>query len=429
MKYLATALLAATFGLQAAEQPKNIIMVVGDGMGPAVTTGYRYFADNPDTPEIEDTVFDRHLVGMASTYPAHVSGLVTDSAAGATALSAGVKSYNGAIAVDVDKKPLPTVLQWAKEKGMKTGVAVTSQINHATPASYAVHNDSRKNYDAIADSMFDHKINGQFVLDVMLGGGWDYFIRDDRNIVDEFKQAGYHYISDVNQLSNTPADKPLLGLFADTGMDWALDMPNQPRLKAMTETAVKHLENDKGFFLLVEGSQVDWAEHGNDIASAMAEMHDLALTLEWLEQYVEQHPDTLVVVTADHSTGGLTIGANGKYEWKPAPLKSLKASPINIARLAVKSKTPSSVVAEQTGLRLTSKEKKAINKTEKDEKAMFKAITKLLDKRSNTGWTSSGHTAVDVQVFAMGKWKQQFAGHIDNTDIPKTLFQMLGKPQ
>ena len=119
--------------------PDNIIMIVGDGMGPAYTSAYRYFHDDPKTAAIEQTVFDRHLVGMSSTYPAPVSGYVTDSAAGATALATGTKTYNGAIGVDTDKKPLESVLVWAKTQGKKTGVVVTSRINHATPEIGRAH--------------------------------------------------------------------------------------------------------------------------------------------------------------------------------------------------------------------------------------------------------------------------------------------------
>ena len=137
MKQLATLFLAVlSHSTLAANTPKNIIMMVGDGMGPAYTTAYRMYADDPSTPEIEETVFDRLLVGMASTHPDMGSGYVTDSAAGATALSTGVKTYNGAIGVDANKKPVQTVLELAKTQGRKTGVAVTSQINHATPASF-----------------------------------------------------------------------------------------------------------------------------------------------------------------------------------------------------------------------------------------------------------------------------------------------------
>ncbi len=419
-------------------KPKNIIMVVGDGMGPAYTTAYRYFYNTkqlgPDyvsknrTSEIEKTVFDRHLVGMASTYPAFESGFVTDSAASATALSAGVKSYNGAIAVDSDKKPVETVLQWAKSKGMKTGVAVTSQINHATPASYAAHNEYRRNYNAIADSYFDDRVNDKFVLDVMLGGGWEYFIRDDRNLVEEFQQAGYQYIDQMQDLTKLTPNKPVLGLFGDTGMPWALDMPNHSRLPALTKAAVKQLENDKGFFLLVEGSQIDWSGHANDVASAMAEMDDFAKTLEWLEEYVESNPDTLVIVTADHSTGGLTIAANGDYAWYPGLLNRIKVSLPSIAKQMSTSDDPFKLCKELIGFELSKEEKQLLSEELiSDHMAIYKALKRIIDTRTNTGWTGSGHTAVDVQVFAMGQSKERFAGHLDNTEIPKILFSLMGK--
>ena len=193
-------------------------MVIGDGMGPAYTSAYRYFSDDPNTKEVEETVFDRHLKGSSSTYPAAISGVVTDSAASPTALGTGVKSYNGAIGVDVNKKAVQTVLEWAKLQGKKTGVVVTSQINHATPASYLTHNESRKNYNAIADSYIDDGIKA----DIYLGGGSQYFIRDDRNLVEEFKQAGFHYLDSYQGLTNLPKAKPVLGLFADVGLPWAL---------------------------------------------------------------------------------------------------------------------------------------------------------------------------------------------------------------
>ena len=426
MKFVAPFMLSlAAFNLTAAESPKNIIMVVGDGMGPAYTTAYRLFSDDKSTPEVERTVFDRHLVGMASTHPAQVSGYVTDSAAGATALSSGIKSYNGAIAVDVDKKPVRTVLQLAKQKGMKTGVAVTSQINHATPASFTAHNESRDNYNDIADSYYDHKLSGKFVLDVMLGGGWDFFKREDRDLTELFQQAGYQYVDKYKQLESLKPGKPVLGLFGDRGLPWALDDSNPIRLKKLTQSAVKQLENDKGFFLLVEGSQVDWAGHGNDVASAMAEMHDLAETLSFLEKYVTEHQDTLVVITADHSTGGLTLAANGDYHWTPDLLKGLKASPQTIAEKLIEKSISIKQVEELLGFSLEEDEVESLLEDAEDlwEKASY--VTEIIDARTNTGWTTSGHTAVDVPVYAMGVGKEQFAGFVDNTEIPKKIFSIL----
>ncbi|GHG08477.1 alkaline phosphatase [Thalassotalea marina] len=427
---------------------KNVIMIVSDGMGPAYTSGYRYYADNPATPEIESTIFDQHLVGMASTYPARVSGYVTDSAASATALASGIKSYNSAIGVDEHKQPVESVLQRAKSKGMRTGVVVTSQVNHATPASYITHNESRRNYNAIADSYVDNGIN----VDVLLGGGWQYFIRDDRNLVNEFKQAGFHYVDNYQALSTSPSDKPLLGLFADVGLPPALDDSNSNRLLTMTKSALKHLENPEGFFMLIEASQVDWAGHGNDINSAMAEMADLSSTMKFLAQYVKQNPDTQVILTADHSTGGLTIAANGEYKWEPSLIRSMTESTASIAkyfseneitRERVKAKFSAAEVSDKELQQLISAKEKAKNDlaayqalpdAERAKKrkpnmqnTINRALNKFIDGKTNTGWTTSGHTADDVQVFAIGQASDNFSGLIDNTEIAKGIFKLLEK--
>jgi alkaline phosphatase len=433
MKPIATLLLAilchsalANYSPQDISSPKNIIMIVGDGMGPSYTTAYRMFADDPATPEVEPTVFDRLLVGMASTHPDIQTGYVTDSAASATALATGVKTYNGAIGVDANKQPVQTVLELAKIQGRKTGIAVTSQINHATPASYGAHNESRQNYDQIANSYFDDKINEQFVLDVMLGGGWKYFIREDRNLVEQFKAAGYQYVDNLTQLGAVKLGTPLLGLFADTGMPWALDSTHQMRLPTLAKAAIRQLENEQGYFLLIEASQIDWAGHGNDIGSAMAEMHDLAVTLEWLEQYLVKNPDTLMVVTADHSTGGLSIGANGNYSWNPKWLKNLKASPVEISTQLINAKDRGALATDLLGFELTVEEISSLSVIESDKPRPYhNAISKILDNRSNTGWTTTGHTGVDVQIFAKGLGSERFRGHLDNTQVAQTMFELL----
>jgi len=428
-----------------AVQPKNIIMIVGDGMGPAYTTAYRYFKDDVTTENVENTVFDRHLVGLSSTYPHLDSNYVTDSAASATALSSGIKTYNGAIGVNVNKAPVESVLAYAKQIGKKTGIVVTSQINHATPAAYLAHNESRQNYDQIADSYLDKGI----LADVYLGGGWKYFIRDDRNLVEEFKQQGFHYVDDYNKLNVTPENKPLFGLFAKKGLPWSLDDTNKHRLSALTQTAITHLENDKGFFMLIEASQIDWAGHSNDIASAMAEMDDLAKTVELLELYVKNHPDTLVVLTADHSTGGLTIGAKGVYEWRPEIIKHMTQSTDKIAKAFAKNDLSRKEVNQRLNFALTVEEYaqlqtlkettlaeierfKTLPKSQKKyspnlKRKLYKALNKIVDQRTNTGWTSTGHTAIDVPVFALGKGSELFHGYQDNTDIAKKIFSLLGK--
>ena len=423
--------------------PKNIIMIVGDGMGPTYTTAYRYFKDDPSTPRVENTVFDRHLVGMSSTYPDTHHNYVTDSAASATALSSAIKTYNGAVAVDMDKQNVETVLERARSLGMKTGVVVTSQINHATPASYLSHNDYRYNYDAIADSYIDNGIQA----DLYLGGGWKFFIREDRNLVEEFEDNGFNYIDSYQLLDSVSTDKPLLGLFGDKGLPWALDDTNKHRLSAMTKTATKHLENEDGYFLLVEGSQIDWAGHSNDIASAMGEMDDFAKTLEYLETYVKENPDTLVVITADHSTGGVTLGVDGVFQWDPKVLRTMTQSPQSIANKLENNDITKEFASSLFNFDLTNEEVTQLisvkNDTLKDiqvtaitdivasekisiNKEIYKAVKFIINGRTYTGWTSSGHTAADVPVFAMGSNKDLFNGYQDNTDIAKKIFKLLG---
>ena len=405
--------------------PKNIIMVVSDGMGPAYTTAYRNFADDPATPQVDKTIFDRILTGNASTYPAPISGYVTDSAAAATALATGVKSYNGAIGVDVNKQPVKSVLHQAKEQGMRTGVAVTSQVVHATPASYIAHDESRRNYNAIADDFFDLRFDGKPYANVMIGGGTDFFEREDRDLVAKFIDEGYEYADTYNRLAAIPAGSDVLGLFEPIGLKPVLDDTRKNRLAYLTQNAIKHLENDNGFFLLVEASQVDWAGHANDIASAMAEMQDLALALEYLESYVEQHPDTLVVVTADHSTGGLTIGARGDYRWSPEFIQNLKSSVGHMARTMASGEQDLTWLASQLGFELTPEETDTLGTLGEDPDAWYIQLKSLIDYRTNTGWTTSGHSGVDVEVFAFGKGREAFLGQMDNTDIAKKIFAML----
>lgn len=408
--------------------PKNIIMVISDGMGPAYTTAYRLYKDDPNTPMVELTALDPFLVGTTRTYPASVSGYITDSAASATALAAGIKTYNGAIGLDVDKTPLESVLQRAKKVGKKTGVAVTSQIVHATPAAYVAHNESRNNYNEIADSFLDDRINNKNVVDVMLGGGWSYFIRDDRNLVNEFKALGYQYADSYTDLLALPKGKPTLGLFADKGLSKALDDTNPHRLSVLTESAISQLENVNGYFLLVEASQVDWAGHANDIASAMGEMEDLEQTIKLLKNYVDMHPDTLVVLTADHSTGGLTIGADGDYRWSPEFIQNMKASVTVMSEKITDKEDMALYVEDMFGFALSGDEKNLISGISSDmNPAERESVLKsILDKRTNTGWTTSGHTGVDVEVYAFGSGSQAFAGNLNNTDIATKMFEFLG---
>ncbi len=413
----------------AEEPPKNIIYMIGDGMGPAFITGYRYYSDSKETKHVERTIFDELLVGSAQSFPDDDT-YVTDSAAGATALATATKTYNGAIAVDRNKKPLKTMLQMAKAQGMSTGLVSTSQVVHATPASFAAHNESRRNYNQIADHYIDVKIDEKLPVDVILGGGKQYFKRDDRDLVSEFIEHGYTYSETLSD--NTLKTRPALGLYADVAFDYAIDT-DTTRLQTMTSNALSLLSKDNanGFFVMIEGSQIDWCAHANDIACAMAEMKDFDNAIQIAKAYVDNNPDTLLVVTADHSTGGLTLGANGIYKWHTDVISGVTASVPKITGtlLNTDEKNLISQWGLLTNIELTKEELVELSTSyASGEKAVLgKTVNKFINRHSNTGWTTTGHTAVDVPVLAYGRGYEVFIGNQNNTDIADKLIKYISQ--
>ncbi|MGV2938674.1 alkaline phosphatase [Mesobacillus sp. LC4] len=412
---------------------KNVIFLVGDGMGVSYTSAYRYLKDNPNTPEAEKTEFDKYLVGNQMTYPEDPEQNVTDSASAATAMSAGIKTYNNAIAVDNDGSEVKTVLEAAKENGKATGLVATSEITHATPASFGAHDKTRKNMNGIADDYFDELVNGEHKIDVMLGGGLSNFERADRNLAVDFQKDGYSYVTNKQDLLNNTNEK-VLGLFAPGGMDKMIDRSEEtPSLEEMTKSAIQRLNKDKdGFFLMVEGSQVDWAGHDNDIVAAMSEMEDFEKAYKAAIEFAKKDKHTLVVATADHSTGGYSIGANGIYNWFGAPIKAAKRTPDFMASeiangASVEETLKKYIDFESQDLpALTAEEIQSVKDAASGKKAdIDNAIEKIFDTRSNTGWTTGGHTGEDVPVYAFGPGKERFYGQIDNTDNAKNIFDIL----
>ncbi|MGY0691389.1 alkaline phosphatase [Virgibacillus sp. FSP13] len=416
---------------------ENIIFMIGDGMGPAALTAHRYMEDDDlSTSLMDDMAFDPYFVGMQSTFPEDDDENITDSAAGATAMATGIKSYNGAVSVDNDKKDVKTVLERAKEVGKATGMVATVQLNHATPASYGAHAVERHNYNEIADEYYDELINGEHKIDVLLGGGTDYFIREDRNLVKEFKSDGYSYVTNREELLNDNNEQ-ILGLFAPVALPMMIDRTEDiPSLAEMTNASIERLNRDEdGFFLMVEGSQIDWAEHDNDIVGAMSEMKDFAEAFKTAIEFAKNDGHTLVVATADHSTGGLTIGREHDYVWHPEVIKSVKHSPDYISEQIVEGANVEAALTENIDLDLTNEEIQSVidaKESANPDEALdniSSAIKKIIDIRSATGWTTSGHTGVDVPVYAYGPGKEMFAGKIDNTDQAKNIFKILNEEE
>ncbi|EKU48496.1 alkaline phosphatase [Staphylococcus massiliensis] len=421
------------------ENPKNIIFLVGDGMGPAFNTAYRHFKDNPDTEEVEKTAFDDYFVGDQSTSPKDPEDDVTDSAAGATAFSTGHKTYNGAISVNEKQERLKSVLEQAKENGKSTGLVSTAEITDATPAAYAAHVKERGMKDEIAQQFFNDKINGQHKVDVLLGGGSKYFGEENGNLKEKFAQDGYEVVENREDLLNSKDDQ-LLGLFSEGNMPLQIDAPeDDPRLVEMQSIALDRLQkNDKGFFLMVEGASIDKSAHPNDITGVMSEMEGFEKAFENATNYAKQNPDTLVVATADHSTGGLSMAKGKEYRWDPEYIRQMKHSGSYMTDQIIEGKDVEEVIQNGYGFDLDKEQMKAIKKEakalskldeEKDgdkygeqKQKLQDAIQKPINDKSNTGWTTYGHTGVDVNTYGFGPGIDSFRGHIDNTDSAKNIF-------
>ncbi|MFG6113766.1 alkaline phosphatase [Halobacillus sp. MO56] len=426
---------AGSFGNEAAAKSdtsnseiKNVIFLIGDGMGTSYTSAYRYLKDDPATPYTENTAFDEDLIGMQETYSWDEEESITDSAAAATSMAAGIKTYNNAIAVDMEKNEVKTALELAKEKGKSTGLVATSQVNHATPASFGAHDESRHNYNDIADDYFDEKVNGEHKIDVILGGGTSYFDREDRDLTEEFQQDGYSYVDSREELLNNDNEQ-VLGLFAPKGMDKMIDRTEEsPSLKEMTSTALDRLsKNQDGFFLMVEGSQIDWAGHDNDVVAAMSDMQDFEEAYQEAIEFAKNDKHTLVITTADHSTGGMTMGRDGEYKWDPEPIKAAKRTPDFMAAEIADGADVEETLSNYIDLKLTQEEIQSVKDAAAngDKTEIDNAIERIFDLRSGTGWTTGGHTGEDVIVYGYGPQSNQFAGLHDNHEIGQKVMAVL----
>ena len=339
-KIMLACLSALAFAAYAEDRaPKNIILFIGDGMGLSQVTAGKIVAG---TLEMERCP----VTGFVTTWSG--SSLVTDSAAAATALSTGVKTSNGSLGVTPDGLPLKNVIEYAEEKGKSTGVAVACALTHATPAGFIVHVQSRK---------LDTEIAGQIAasdVDVLFGGGLDYF----KPVLPELQKK--------MPVAFTTEEFRKIGT---QGKAAALLYPVPPyaagrdvSLKEMTQKAIQILSQDKdGFFLMVEGSQIDWAGHKNDGANMVSEVVDFDTAVGAGLDFAGKDGQTLLIVTADHETGGFSV-LDGSIE----------------------------------------------NKT--------------VDK---TGFAHSGHTASMVPLFAYGPGSAVFSGVHDNTDIGKTMIRYI----
>jgi len=281
-----------------AEFPQNVILLIGDGMGLSQVSLAVYEGGKALRMQ------EFPVTGLAKTHSAKQR--VTDSAAAATAIACGCKTYNGALGMDAHRKPCTSLLEQAKSAGLATGLVTTSSITHATPAAFVAHVPRRAAYEEIA-TFFTNR-----TLDLMIGGGLKYFTerQDKKNLCQELKEQGWR-LSDYRQQAALPADLPVEQPFAWFSAWEEPPFASQGRayLAPAAALAPEFLtaRSTKGFFLMIEGAQIDWAGHRNQADDVLREVLDFDAAVGAALDFAQKDGKTLVIVTADHETGGLAL--------------------------------------------------------------------------------------------------------------------------
>lgn len=446
-----------------AQQAKYVFYFIGDGMGlNQVNTTEMYLGEKQGRIGTEPLCFASFPVaGMATTFSA--SNSITDSSAGGTALATGVKTYNGAIGVDANKERVMSVAERAKRAGKKVGVTTSVSIDHATPAAFYGHQPDRSMYYEIAlqlpEAGFDFYAGSGFLKPART-----FDKKDAPSIYPIFEQAGYTIARGLDEYEAKADGAGKMILMQKEGansssLPYAIDRrEGDLTLAQITESAIDFLsrDNKKGFFLMVEGGKIDWACHSNDPATMVKEVIDMDNAVRVAYEFYKKHPkETLIVITADHETGGLALG-NSNYTLNLKSLDCQKQSVDLLSRALTdlrKSKgnkatweDVKALLTERMGfwgeLTPTWEQEKMLrdefessfvrNKVVFEESLYSKTeplaavAKKVLSQMSKLGWTTGSHSAEYVPVFAVGAGSKLFMGKMDNTDIPKRIAKAAG---
>ena len=454
-----------TSGMAYAQQAKYVFYFIGDGMGVNQVNGTEmYLAEQEGRIGVKPLLFTSFPVAsMATTFSATNS--VTDSSAAGTALATGAKTYNGAIGMDDNKSVLQSVAERAKKSGKKVGVTTSVSVDHATPAAFYAHQPDRGMYYEIALDLpkagFDFYAGGGFLKPTTTADK-----KEAPSIFPIFEEAGYTVARGLDEYKSKSAQADKMILIQKEGAEpsclpYAIDrQEGDLTLAEITESAISFLTkgSNKGFFLMVEGGKIDWACHSNDAATAFNEVVDLDDAIKVAYEFYEQHPDeTLIVVTADHETGGIVLG-KGPYTLNLQALKSQKVSEsgytriINNLRKKYKNQVSWEVIKQSLkdnfgfwdSIQLNEKQEARLKKVydesfggqkvdlqkseyQQDEPLASEA-KKILNDIALVGWTSGGHSGGYVPVFAIGAGAELFQGRIDNTEIPVKIAEAAGYP-
>jgi len=452
--------------LDRAACPKNVILYIGDGMGAA----QRRLAEEVtgDTLAmnrlpVAGVFTNTPLQGKATAAYAEQNKIpreymqslriITDSAASGTAMATGKKTENYAVSVGpLRETAYETIAEAAKRIGKSVGLITTSLITDATPAAFGAHVDDRSMMDEVAAQYVEQG------FDVLMGGGWRYFLpkaegkgarEDGRDLISAFTDRGYAVVRTREELAAIDADTAdrILGLFSPAYMPYYLDRTDkEPDLPAMVDLSIEILsKNPNGFFLMVEGARIDHASHANDPGGTVGDLLELDRAVETGVDYLhEQDADTLVLVCADHETGGLSLGRRGAAAIRPSVIDGIDHS---IEWLAyVLPSVPDAAVdrfMQHTGiLDLTDAEKasiataarhaskangyKASDGKTSSAPGVAQIAADIINQRIGIGWATGGHSGMPILITADGPGSVAFTGYYDQTELANRIAALWG---
>jgi alkaline phosphatase len=423
-------------GLAAPVQARNVIILIGDGMGPSQFAAAWYFSNrqlNKDLHMSELMKKGRTAYLMNDTADA----MVTESAAAAGQIATGERMMAGAISMAADSKtPVRTIMEIAKAKKMATGLVTTSGITDATPAAFASHLAKRSDESSAAEQELN------FGVDVLMGGRRQYFLpesvggkrKDSRNLLDEARNAGYTVAQTADEMKAAPAGK-ILGLFNMGNMSYEIDRAAsaEPSLAEMTDKALQTLsKNRNGFFAMIEGGRIDHAAHVNDAPATIRDTLAFDDAVGVAMDFVKKNPATLLIVTADHETGGMALIGHSKESkaYVGMDLPAIDKATVSFQRMA-----------EQWGDKPTAerikevvKQSMAITLTDEEAATVAEDSVRKLDPNNYTakymhslafvlrpylrvGWGSQTHTASPLFLIGEGPGSKKISGLMHNTEV------------
>lgn len=445
------------------QQPKYIFFLIGDGMGlNHVNLTEMYQSELNGNIGVTPLIFTQFPYVTFATTHSQSNG-VTDSAAGGSALAVGKKTKNGVIGMDsTGTIPHKSIAYAAKEKGMKVGITTSVSIDHATPAAFYAHQSSRNKYYEIANEI------PQSNFDFFAGSGFvsptKTFDKKDAPAIDGIlKNAGYTIVKGKKEFDKQKnKGKKMILMNVDgtnpESLKFAIDQEAEDlSLEDITTAAIEALStaNKNGFFLMVEGGKIDWSSHANDAKTTINEVLDFNKSVQLAYEFYKKHPnETLIVVTADHETGGLGIG-NGSYTLRTRNLADQNISQEVLSKKIGQLRTEKpnaswedvkTMLSSNLGLwskvKVNAKNEEDLkqayqksfvdhqNETSKslyanDDKIAALAI-QILNNLSSISWASGNHSAAYVPVYAIGVGADKFNQKLDNIDIPKKIAEIAG---